>query len=117
MQRLDTGINSVLLTRKARASYGVIGMVKYNAEKHFNQDIYEDKFDGQRYALNQINWLIKKGDNVDPNVPVASPYTYNIDSKKSIREWDCTFVISQSDPAFLPTSAKDSKQSIDSFPV
>lgn len=60
MQRLDTGINSVLLTRKARASYGVIGMVKYNAEKHFNQDIYEDKFDGQRYALNQINWLIKK---------------------------------------------------------
>lgn len=60
MQRLDTGNMSVLVTRKARASYGVLCKTKYNPAIHFNEDLQKDAIDGEMYAMGQIDWLIKK---------------------------------------------------------
>ena len=68
MQRLNTGNTSVLLSRKARASYGVLCKVKYNAAIHFNEDLQKDAIDGEMYAMGQIDWLIKKVSMVSTDV-------------------------------------------------
>jgi hypothetical protein len=58
---METGYLSVLASRVARASYGVIVKEHYVVERHFNEELVEDPNDSKRkWALNQIQWLIKK---------------------------------------------------------
>ncbi len=60
-QRMETGNLSVLATRVARASYGVVVKEAYSPAQHFNEDVVEDPFDSKkRWAINQIQWLIRK---------------------------------------------------------
>lgn len=60
-QKMETGYLSVLASRVARASYGVIVKEHYVAERHFNEELVEDPNDSRRkWAINQIQWLIKK---------------------------------------------------------
>lgn len=60
LQKLDTGSKPVLVTRKARASYGMVCKMKYNPAIHFQEELKTDSLDGQTYAMNQVDWLIKK---------------------------------------------------------
>lgn len=60
LQKLESGTKSVLVTRKARASYGLMCKMKYNPEIHFQEELKTDPLDGQTYAMSQIDWLIKK---------------------------------------------------------
>lgn len=60
LQKLESGTKPVLVTRKARASYGMMCKMKYNPEIHFQEDLKTDPLDGQTYAMSQIDWLIKK---------------------------------------------------------
>lgn len=60
LQKLESGTKSVLVTRKARASYGLMCKMKYNPEIHFQEELKTDPLDGQAYAMSQIDWLIKK---------------------------------------------------------
>lgn len=60
LQKLDSGSKPVLVTRKARASYGMVCKTKYNPNIHFQEELKKDPLDGHTYAMSQIDWLIKK---------------------------------------------------------
>lgn len=60
LQKLDSGSKPVLVTRKARASYGMVCKMKYNSDLHFQEELKKDPLDGQTYAMSQIDWLIRK---------------------------------------------------------
>ena len=46
--------------RCARVNYGVVVNQKYDPEKHQKHVVYKDPRDGKKWALNQIEWLIKE---------------------------------------------------------
>ena len=59
-QRLVSG-TAALKTRIARASYGVLCRQLYDPNIHFNADVQYDFYvKRQKWAMNQIDWLIKK---------------------------------------------------------
>lgn len=60
LQKLESGTKPVIVTRKARASYGVMCKMKYSPDIHFQEELKKDPLDGQTYAMSQIDWLIKK---------------------------------------------------------
>lgn len=60
LQKIESGTESVIITRKARASYGVMCKMKYNPNIHFQEELEKDPLDGQTYAMSQIDWLVKK---------------------------------------------------------
>jgi hypothetical protein len=60
LQKLDSGRTAVIVSRIARASYGFVCKAKYNPAIHFNEIIKRDPYDGEMYAMGQIDWLIKK---------------------------------------------------------
>ncbi|KAH8880209.1 hypothetical protein GQ53DRAFT_737405 [Thozetella sp. PMI_491] len=106
-QRMQTGNVPVLASRIARASYGVVVSEVYSPALHFNEDVYADPFDSNmRWAKNQIQWLIKKGDAVYPNVPLNKAFEMRLGSVDAAKSWDTEIVISQNEPSFLPRSLK-----------
>lgn len=48
---------SALITR---VSYGIVRNQLYDPHIHRNQEIFRDEVDGQIYARNQIQWVVKK---------------------------------------------------------
>lgn len=59
-QKLLTNI-SLIPKRIARASYGVVCRMRYDPSYHFGEDTIPDPFiKDLRWAVNQIDWLIKK---------------------------------------------------------
>ncbi|KUI68783.1 hypothetical protein VM1G_04426 [Cytospora mali] len=108
LQKIESGNKPVIATRKARASYGVMCKMKYSPEIHFQEELKKDPLDGQVYAMSQIDWLIKKGDDIDPNVPIISTFSQKIEKGSTIRHWDSIVVVSHSEKEFLPVSMKDS---------
>ncbi|KAL8371984.1 hypothetical protein RB595_001684 [Gaeumannomyces hyphopodioides] len=109
MQKLDSGYKPVLVQRRARANYGLVCKIKYNPEIHIDEDIKEDPLDGQKYATGQIDWVIKKGDMIDPSHPLASSFSQKIDAESSVRAWDAIIMICNSDRDKLPKSIKDER--------
>ncbi|KAJ0380576.1 hypothetical protein COL26b_001283 [Colletotrichum chrysophilum] len=106
-QRMETGRLSVLATRIARASYGVVIKEVYSPQMHFNEDIQNDAFDPKKkWAVNQIRWLIRKGDIVDPNAPLVHSLAISLGAGDTQRSWDANIVISHNEPTFLPRSLK-----------
>lgn len=107
-QRLETGNQlSVLATRIARASYGVIVKELYSPEVHFDDDVRKDPFDSKKkWAMNQIEWLIRKGDPISPNRPLMKQFEMSMGIKDTTRSWRAEIVISHNDIAFLPRSLK-----------
>jgi len=60
-QKMETGNVSVLASRIARASYGVVVSEMYSPALHFNEEVVPDRFDPSiKWAKNQIQWLIRK---------------------------------------------------------
>lgn len=107
-QRWETGgAASVLATRVARASYGFVVKELYSPERHYDEEVRVDAFDRtQRWALHQIQWLIRKGDVVNPNVPVVKSFEIRLGPGETTRAWDSQIVISQNEASFLPRSMK-----------
>ncbi|KAI8186019.1 hypothetical protein K4K51_010910 [Colletotrichum sp. SAR 10_75] len=104
---METGRLSVLATRIARASYGVVIKEVYSPQMHFNEDIQNDAFDPKKkWAVNQIRWLIRKGDIVDPNAPLVHSLAISLGAGDTQRSWDANIVISHNEPTFLPRSLK-----------
>ncbi|KAI1105671.1 hypothetical protein F4804DRAFT_117893 [Jackrogersella minutella] len=104
LQKLDTGFAPVLVNRVARSSYGLVCKTRYNPAIHFDEEIKRDSYDGEQYAMSQIDWLIKKGDPVSTNVPIATTYTKKVDPEDSNRTWESIIIISDLDPHLLPHS-------------
>ncbi|KAM4054455.1 Hsp70 family chaperone [Hirsutella rhossiliensis] len=106
-QRTETGYLSVLATRVARASYGIVVKQPYRPSNHFDEEIVKDPFDSKkRWAINQIQWLIHKGDNINPNSPLVKTFKVYLAEQDITRSWDADVVISQNEISFLPHSLK-----------
>lgn len=107
-QRWNTGgKTSILAARVARASYGVIVQEVYSPALHFNEDLQPDPFDkGKKWAVNQIQWLIRKGEVINPNVPLVKSFAISLAEGELTRAWDSRIVISHNEPSFLPRSMK-----------
>ncbi|KAM3566714.1 hypothetical protein ARSEF4850_000365 [Beauveria asiatica] len=106
-QRMETGNLSVLATRVARASYGIVIREAYSPAKHFDEEVIRDQFDPRkRWAVNQVQWMIRKGDLVDPNKPLVNKFEFHLAERDTTRSWTAEVVISQNEPSFLPTSLK-----------
>ncbi|KAF4589832.1 Hsp70 family chaperone [Ophiocordyceps camponoti-floridani] len=106
-QRAQSGAVSVLATRIARASYGVVVKQIYTPAQHFDEDVVRDRFDGtRRWAVNQIQWLIRKGDKIDPNSPLVKTFEIHLAEQDATRAWDADIVVSQNETSFLPRSLK-----------
>lgn len=63
LQKLESGFIPVLINRRARASYGTVCKTKYNPAIHEGEVVRKDPFDGEMYAMDQIDWIIKKVSN------------------------------------------------------
>jgi hypothetical protein len=101
------GAVSVLASRIARASYGVVVQEMYSPAVHFNEEIMQDVHDPtQRWAVNQIQWLIRKGDVVNPNIPLIKSFEIRIGEGDTTRSWDSQIVVSHNEPNFLPRSLR-----------
>jgi len=107
-QRWQTGgVASVLASRVARASYGVIVREAYSPNVHIGEDIRPDEFDPkQKWAVNQIQWLIRKGDIVDPNKYLVKSYEYRLPAGDMTRSWPAEIVVSHNELEFLPRSMR-----------
>ncbi|KXX80591.1 Chaperone protein HscA [Madurella mycetomatis] len=107
-QKAQTGgTASVLAARVARASYGVIVRQPYLPGIHLNEDIVPDLYEtNKKWAMNQIEWLIKKGDVIYPNAPLAKLFQVRLAAGELTRAWDTEVVTSHSEPSLLPKSMK-----------
>ncbi|KAF4464878.1 hsp70 [Fusarium albosuccineum] len=106
-QRMESGDKSVLTTWIARASYGVIVQEVYSPAKHFDEDLREDPWDSSmKWAINQIQWLIKKGDTVNPDSPLVKNFEIRLREGDTTRAWDAEIVVSNNEPDWLPRSLK-----------
>lgn len=107
-QRWESGgATSVLSIRIARASYGVIVQEIYVSTMHTNEDVRPDPFEpSKKWAVNQIQWLIKKGDQVNPNTFLVKSFQIRLAATETTRAWNSQIVISHKDPVQLPTSMK-----------
>ncbi|RDA93550.1 hypothetical protein CP533_3995 [Ophiocordyceps camponoti-saundersi (nom. inval.)] len=103
-QATETGFLSVLATRVARASYGVVVKELYTRSRHMDDGEFEqDPFDSSRHwVLNQIQWLIRKGDNINPNKPLIKTFEIHLAEEDTTRSWDAQIVISQNEASLLP---------------
>ncbi|TKW56923.1 hypothetical protein CTA1_8025 [Colletotrichum tanaceti] len=107
IQKMETGRISVLATRIARASYGVLIKEVYSPQQHFDEEIQNDRFDPKkRWAMNQIRWLIRKGDSVNPNSPLVHSLAVSLAPGDTKRSRDAHIVVSHNETSFLPKSMK-----------
>ncbi|KAK7996571.1 hypothetical protein PG989_004611 [Apiospora arundinis] len=111
MQRLDSGSVPVIVSRIARSSYGVVCKAKYDPNIHVNEVVVKDPLDGEKYAMGQIDWLIKKGDAVDTSKSVTSTFSRKVDPGAA-RCWDVNIYTCDVDPDFLPTSIHHGKAAL-----
>lgn len=59
---MDQGTSDMIYMRKCRRHYGISASQLFSSFKHANEEYYEDQFDGEKKAKQQMEWLIKKGD-------------------------------------------------------
>jgi hypothetical protein len=130
-QQYDTGSNC-LTTRIARASYGVVCKYLYNPLVHKGEDIEDDQYkNGIKWALNQIDWFVKKvirayrrpqvtsgkqtadsrkGDELNTNHSyIERLFQRKVIPGNSNREWDAHIVTSDNPRENLPLSMKRRK--------
>ncbi|KAH6966573.1 hypothetical protein EDB82DRAFT_548480 [Fusarium venenatum] len=106
-QRMESGNKSVLSSWIARASYGVIVQEVYMPAQHFDEDIRQDPWNPDvKWATNQIQWLIKKGDTVNPDTPINKLFEIRLKDGDTTRAWDAEIVVSNNEPQWLPRSLK-----------
>ncbi|KAK2591513.1 hypothetical protein QQS21_010788 [Conoideocrella luteorostrata] len=106
-QKMETGNLSVLASRVARASYGVVVREVYSPARHFDEELFQDPSGSKTlWAVNQIRWMIRKGDDIDPNCPLIRTFQFHLAERDTTRSWETDIVISQNEASFLPSSLK-----------
>ncbi|KAK6084673.1 Hsp70 family chaperone [Seiridium cupressi] len=70
LQKLDSGDAPVIVSRIARASYGMGCKAQYDSNIHFGQIVKKDAYDGKLYAMGQLEWLIRKMETLTPSAVV-----------------------------------------------
>ncbi|SPJ84068.1 related to hsp70 protein [Fusarium torulosum] len=97
-QRWENDRMPVIVSHIARASYGVIVQQLYSPAQHFGEDIRDDPYErNKRWAVNQVQWLIKKGDIVYPDTPLIKRFEIRLDEGDITRSWNAEVVTSQNE--------------------
>lgn len=120
VQELRSGFK-VYTGRCSRASYGVLCRQHYDPIKHRGEKSSTDPFDGQRWAENQIDWLIRKvavlrivrsltltrrqGEPVSQD-GVLSQFQLKIGIGEEKRVWRAQIVMSETNTHALPQSTR-----------
>jgi len=58
-QEIDKGVTPIK-QRCARVSYGLVVNQRYNPNKHIGEKIMRDPRDRKRWAIGQVEWLIRQ---------------------------------------------------------
>ena len=58
-QQIDKGVTPIK-QRCARVSYGLVVNQRYNAEKNIGERVVRDPWDRKRWAIGQVEWLIRQ---------------------------------------------------------
>ncbi|KAG5937625.1 hypothetical protein E4U53_008167 [Claviceps sorghi] len=92
---------AVLATRVARASYGVVVREAYSSARHFDEEVIRDPFDGRKlWAVNQIEWMIRKGDTTDTGTPLVKTFQSHMAERDTQRSWVTDIVVASADLRF-----------------
>ncbi|KAF0642283.1 hypothetical protein FPSE5266_04016 [Fusarium pseudograminearum] len=104
-QKRETGNKPVLATYIARMSYGIVIREPYNPMRHVGEQLETDEFDSaQRWAVNQIEWFIRKGDNIDPTMPIMKPFSKRLSPGLTTASVTVQVVSSRNESSVLPQS-------------
>lgn len=105
-QNIESG-KAILKTRVARVSYGVLCNTLWNELYHKGEDSVIDAYiPDRKFAINQIDWIIKKGDTLDTNSSKQRPFSQKLSAKDTNREFRTKIVVSHLEPNQLPRSLK-----------
>lgn len=80
-------------------------MKEYDTIHHFGEDSFIDPF-GKKWASNQVEWLIRKGDAIRPDSSIVKKLFLLIKPGDTGRSLVTEFVTSQVEPPYMPTSKK-----------
>src|SRR2546423_4728458 len=61
IDRVQRYLHGTSVLRCSHASYGVIYNERYDGSKHFRQMPVKNPLDGHNYAVDQIDWFIRRG--------------------------------------------------------
>ncbi|KAL8740298.1 MAG: hypothetical protein Q9190_006981 [Brigantiaea leucoxantha] len=107
MERIQTVSrgNQIFEERCCRSSYGIICMEEYNPnwDRHIGQKVILDQRDGKKWAVDQIQWFVKQGQNVSSN-GVLRPFTIKIKPGQEDDLWQTHVVMSSAPTEQLPSN-------------
>ncbi|KIW32228.1 uncharacterized protein PV07_03788 [Cladophialophora immunda] len=92
-----------IVQRCAPVSYGVVVNQKYSQQRHFGQRVVRDKRDGKKWAVDQIEWLIRKGDKITDN-GIEKIFKAKLSPAQYRKPWKAQFVVSTRPADALPKS-------------
>ncbi|KAK1758161.1 hypothetical protein QBC47DRAFT_410878 [Echria macrotheca] len=98
--------SSILRTRIARASYGVVIREPYSTKRHFNQPQIVDIWDEKVYATEQVRWIVKKGDRIVNGRPLLATIRRNAGLTEPL-SWIETIVVSHNPEGCEPNNISD----------
>ncbi|KAL4924601.1 porphobilinogen deaminase, dipyromethane cofactor binding domain-containing protein [Aspergillus undulatus] len=84
-------------------SYGVICDWLYDPKKHLGEITRYDERNGKTYAINQIDWIVLKGDLI-PRTGLSKSFPRKISPRDLSRPFHAQIVMSHSAPTNLPQS-------------
>ena len=101
-QQIGLGL-SPITSRCARVSYGVVVNSLYDSTKHKGQSYIKDDRDGKRWAIDQIEWLIREGEKLSAE-GIEKRFRAKIDPIQLRQPWHAHFVMSTERSSELPTT-------------
>ncbi|KAH8807387.1 hypothetical protein F5884DRAFT_899792 [Xylogone sp. PMI_703] len=97
--------NGILRSRIARASYGLVVESLYSNKSNFDQVIIRDPYNRKKYVNDQIEWVIKKGDEI-ANKTVSHTFKKRLALGDAVN-WDEQIVWSENPEQSLPRNMTD----------
>ncbi|CZR65459.1 uncharacterized protein PAC_15359 [Phialocephala subalpina] len=94
---------SVISIRSTSASYGILCREVYNKRRHSGQPFVKDQLDGIKYADNQIDWIVVRGQNPAQEDTVIRRYSRVVSPENPPESWGFAVVRSQAKPDKLRT--------------
>ncbi|KAI9768044.1 MAG: hypothetical protein M1839_004204 [Geoglossum umbratile] len=94
---------SVFRSRRFRSSYGILYNERYDKNRHADQRSVKNPLDGHKYAENQIDWIIRKGDEITEDEPITRRYSRIVSPGNASNSWRDGVVISDLPPSDLPS--------------
>ncbi|KAL9120571.1 MAG: hypothetical protein Q9187_002873 [Circinaria calcarea] len=100
---------AVLKSRTCPASYGVLHQTPYDEVLHTGMKIERDPLDNAMYAVDVIQWFVKKGDQLSENTHKSYNFMRKISPSDKLQngQWKSTVVISWKDVDYLPKALGD----------